>query len=272
MFILFSRVKGIWIIVRADDFISGGLRHKLKWLEGVVDKHFKSKHTVMGASSDLSKSLVMLNRKILWQGNGNACIPDKILCEKLNLQHPKTVITPAVGESESVDCESTRECSWKSARALDSQSEEASTHGVVVDADKTSLCRSAVARLKYWEVGRPDMQYAVRVCSKSVSTTPRRLVVQSDSDWAGDKSTRKSVSPGDVRYGQHLLRSWSQDQTVIAMSSGEAELYVACMAAQQAMGTENMARELGVHLDATELQVDANAVIGIIGRQGLDLS
>ena len=52
------------------------------------------------------------------------------------------------------------------------------------------------------------------------------------------------------------------------MSSGEAELYAACMAAQQAMGTESMAPELGVHLDAMELQVDANAATGIISRQG----
>ena len=53
------------------------------------------------------------------------------------------------------------------------------------------------------------------------------------------------------------------------MSSGKAELYAACLAAQQAMGTENMARELTVHLDALELQVDANAATGFIGRQGL---
>ena len=86
---------------------------------------------------------------------------------------------------------------------------------------------------------------------------PRRLVVQSDSVWAGDKSTRKSVSAGHSRFGQHLLRSWSKDQTVIAMSSGYA--------ARQ----ENMARELGVHLGAMELQVGANAAIGIIGKQGL---
>ena len=73
-------------------------------------------------------------------------------------------------------------------------------------------------------------------------TAPRRLTVQSDSDWARDKRTRKSVSAGNVLHGQHLLRSWSKDQTVIAMSSGEAELYAACMAAQQATGTEKMAR------------------------------
>ena len=50
------------------------------------------------------------------------------------------------------------------------------------------------------------------------------------------------------------------------------------MPAQQAMGIESMAREQGVDRDAMELQVDANAAIGIIGTQGqgmvrhLDLS
>ena len=81
--------------------------------------------------------------------------------------------------------------------------------------------------------------------------------MQSDSDWAGNKNTRKSVSVGNIRYGQHVLRSWSKGQTVIAI----------CMEAQQAMGTENMRRELRVHLDAMELQVGANAAIGIIGRR-----
>ena len=100
-------------------------------------------------------------------------------------------------------------------------------------------------------------------------TAPRRLTVQSDSGWAGDKSTRKSVSARMFRLRRFLLRSCSKDQTVIAMSSGEAELYAACMVAEQAMETENMARDLDVRLGATELQVDANAAIRIIGRQRL---
>ena len=77
------------------------------------------------------------------------------------------------------------------------------------------------------------------------------------------------MSAGNIRYGQHLLRSWSEFQTVVAMSSGETELYAVCMAAEQAMGTDSMARELGVSLDAMELRVGANAAIGIIGNQGL---
>ena len=33
------------------------------------------------------------------------------------------------------------------------------------------------------------------------------------------------------------------------MSSCDAELYIACMEAQQAIGTGDLARELGAHLD-----------------------
>ena len=57
----YSRVRGIKIVVHGDDFISGGARHHLIWLEEVMDKLVESKHTVMGASSDLARSLAMLS-------------------------------------------------------------------------------------------------------------------------------------------------------------------------------------------------------------------
>ena len=92
------------IIVYGGDFISGGPRHQLQWLEEVMDKHFESKPAVLGASSDLAKSLVMLNRTILWQDNGIAYIPDNRHCERvveaLNLQH--AVVMPAVRERAKV--------------------------------------------------------------------------------------------------------------------------------------------------------------------------
>ena len=90
----YSRVRGIWIIVHRDDLTSGlGTSFKL---EEVMDKHFESKHTLMRPSSDLAKSLVMLNRKILWQDNGIVYILEKRHCERvveaLYLQHAKTVV------------------------------------------------------------------------------------------------------------------------------------------------------------------------------------
>ena len=51
----YSRVRGIKIVVHGDDFISDGARHHLIWLEKVMDKLVESKHTVMGASSDLAR-------------------------------------------------------------------------------------------------------------------------------------------------------------------------------------------------------------------------
>ena len=100
------------IIVRGDDFMSGGPRSQLEWLEKVMDKHVESKHTMMGAFSDLGQSLVMQKRRIVWQDVRIGYIPDKRHCERvveaLNLQHAKTVVTPAVRESESVDGERIR--------------------------------------------------------------------------------------------------------------------------------------------------------------------
>ena len=60
---IYSRERGIRIVVRGDDFLSGGLKHELKWMKSIMNKHFESKHIMMGASSDLGKSLVILNQE-----------------------------------------------------------------------------------------------------------------------------------------------------------------------------------------------------------------
>ena len=115
-----------------------------------------------------------------------------------------------------------------------------------------------MSRPNLWAVDRPDLQHDVRVCSKSAAKptadelldvkrigryvkgsphigimfawqkAPMKLTVQSDSDWAGERKTRKSVSSGNIRFGHHLLRSWSKDHSVIAQSTGEAGLYATC--------------------------------------------
>ena len=46
-----------------------------------------------------------------------------------------------------------------------------------------------------------------------------------DSDWATDVATRKSRSAVHIYVGDSLLYSFTRRQSVIAQSSGEAELY-----------------------------------------------
>ena len=44
-------------------------------------------------------------------------------------------------------------------------------------------------------------------------------------DFAGCRRTRKSTNGSCVVHGMHLVKSWATTETVIAMSSGEAEYY-----------------------------------------------
>ena len=45
---MYSRKRGIRVVVHGDDFVSGGPRSQLECLEKVMDMHFESKHTMMG--------------------------------------------------------------------------------------------------------------------------------------------------------------------------------------------------------------------------------
>ena len=89
-----------------------------------------------------------------------------------------------------------------------------------------------------------------------------------DSDWAGCKTSARSTSGGAVKAGWHCIKSWSTTQTVVALSSGEAELYSLTKGAAQALGLIAMAKDSGYNVNATA-HTDASAALGIVQRQGL---
>ena len=63
----------------------------------------------------------------------------------------------------------------------------------------------------------------VLTCARQ--TSDATLQVHVDSDWAGDLFGRKSTTGVIVRRGKHLLRHMSCLQTLVALSSGEAEYH-----------------------------------------------
>ncbi len=63
---------------------------------------------------------------------------------------------------------------------------------------------------------------------------PEKVVVRSESGFAGCKRTRRSTSGGVVVFGNHCVKTYSQTQETIALSSGESEFYEIAKAA--AMG------------------------------------
>ena len=74
--------------------------------------------------------------------------------------------------------------------------------------------------------GTQDLGLKLQVQNRTCST----LTVFTDSDWAGDRPTRKSVSSWVVMLDAFLISAGARAQSVIAQSSFEAE-YVAATAA-----------------------------------------
>ena len=63
-----------------------------------------------------------------------------------------------------------------------------------------------------------------------------RIDTYSDTDWAGCLRTRKSTSGGCILRGKHLLKSWSKSHGLVALSSGESELYAVVKASAEGIG------------------------------------
>ena len=68
--------------------------------------------------------------------------------------------------------------------------------------------------------------------------------------------------------GTHLIKSWSSNQAIVALSSGEAEYYSMVKGSSIGIGFQAMLGELGVKL-GLRLKCDASAAVGIVMRRGL---
>ena len=86
-------------------------------------------------------------------------------------------------------------------------------------------------------------------------------MANSDSDWAGDKRTRKSTSGGVVRIGTQYIKSWSKNQSVIALSSAGAELYAIIKTASETLGIMSLLWDGHMPMTAA-LLADASAALG----------
>ena len=169
-----------------------------------------------------------------------------------------------------------------------------------LDSVEAKRYRRLAATINYLAADRPDLQYTASVLGRSMSNPTARswanlkraarylkahptvvleypeaelvdvkmLVAYSDSDWAGCKRSRRSTSGGLVVLGGSVLRSWSNRQATIALSSGEAEFHSAAKAAAELMAISGMMRELGWPVDR-RLFVDASAAQAMSNRQGV---
>ena len=173
---------------------------------------------------------------------------------------------------------------------------------VITDPDlgheETTMFRAVAARLNCLSQDRPDITFAtMKLCSKMSrpdaqdlnnmwrvgrflvgrprvgclfewQAHPSALHALADAVWAGGGQSRKSVSGGMILHGKHLLKALTKQQSIVATSTAEAELYAGDRAATESMGVQAFAKDLG-RVVLIQLHIDSSAALSIISRTGL---
>ena len=167
----------------------------------------------------------------------------------------------------------------------------------VLSPDDQSTFRALSARANYVSADRVDLQYASKECCRFMSKpgtlaqlalkrlgrytlkhkrlvykfpwqTATHIDVYSDTDWAGCPRTRKSTSGGAIMIGSHTIRTYSSTQTLVSLSSGEAEYYGIVKGAAAGLGHQAIMSDYGVDMPV-RLWSDSSAALGIAKRSGL---
>ena len=174
-----------------------------------------------------------------------------------------------------------------------------STGSELCDADEGVIYRRCTMRLLYFSQDRFELGHAVRRLSKKLKeptkedfarlkrlgrylSAKRRvgyllpemddgwdnLEGYTDSDWAQDQETRKSISCGVMMLGDCFQGGYVRGQDVLATSSGMAEFFGIGSMVNESIGVRQVYMELGVDLTATILTY-SSAALGMCHRRGV---
>ena len=237
----FPQEKSLRLNVHGDDFTVVGSYEELKWLETELGKVWtvETRGILARPGSELPgviHKISVLNRLVTWTHEGIEMEADPrhvdLVLEQLGLEKGVSVTTPLVKVKEE-------------------------------DMDKTplgtaeaALYRSIAMRIGYLSMDRPDLLRTVRELAKGLKEPQQyhwgllkraarylrgapRLVqlipyqehftsvnAWSDSDHAGCIKTRKSTTGTVIQLGEATVKTAAKGQAVIALSTGEAVLWL----------------------------------------------
>nr|GFC50725.1 putative reverse transcriptase, RNA-dependent DNA polymerase [Tanacetum cinerariifolium] len=150
-----------------------------------------------------------------------------------------------------------------------------------------------IGSLMYLAASRPDMMFAVCACARHQVTpkechlhvvkrifrylkghpklglwypkdSPFDLVAYSDSDYDGASQDRKSTSRGCQFLGRTLISRQCKKQTIVAMSTTEAEYVAAASCCGQVLWIQNQLLGYGYNFMNTNIYIDNNSAICIV--------
>ena len=158
--------------------------------------------------------------------------------------------------------------------------------------------RSGCMRVAFLAMDRPEIQYMGKECARVMNKPSAygleclkhiirfligesRLVwhfyeqhmysmidAYSDTNWAGCPVTRKSTSCSIMMLGKHCIGVNTSTQSVIGLSSTEAEFYGGVKTACRALGVRGLMGDLGVSEMTVRLSFDSSGAKGIAAKRG----
>ena len=283
--------REIKLTCHGDDFVIIAEEENIRWLINEMEKVYELKSTILGPEKHNEKELKILNRTLRWTEEGIQYEGDRrhaeVIIKELGIGDLKPLSSPGAPEIMA-EVEKEKEVEDKEDLYRRSREEGPDT-----------LYRALAARINYMAQDRLDLTFASNWSSQFMSQpTPagwkiiRRIgryllgaprVVQTfhwgdlgdvvegqgDSDWAGDKVTRRSTSGGILRWNGDVLKGWATRQQTIALSSGEAELYAMTRTASQVIGLIQLLGDFFPKVMKGIVRTDSSAAIGIAARRGL---
>jgi ribonuclease HI len=276
---VFVRGKGekqVMILLYVDDMLfSGGSREIQKIIDAL------STEFILKVSDELCKendTVKMLGRLITRLKVGYSICGDfgvlRPSIDELGLEKSKPTSTPAI-----------REVINEKAIALTPSEHRA--------------FRRHVGRLNYMAGDRPDLKYAIKRLSQSLASpttqdfialkrviryvigrpsvnivcdltsAPTEITVHVDSDWAGCPTSRRSTSGITIGLNGHrLIHFVSKTQSVVALSSCEAELNALVLALSESLCIRTLLKELDYSCEI-RIYCDSNAAIQHVSKLGL---
>ncbi len=289
-----NKTRNIKTFVHGDDYVSAGEKKDIKWLEAELERKYEITTTIIGPENDDEKSVRVLNRLITWRpGKGIEYEADPRHAQILvkELASGKAVSTPATREDH--EDENKKMTDVKKKKEQQNVKKEAKDEEV-----EGTRFRGLAARANFLAADRMDIQYSVKEACRGMANPtktdwsklvriakylkhkPRavqlfpeegeidKITIHTDTDWAGCKRTRRSTSGGCITVGGCLVKSWSTTQSLVALSSGEAELYGIVKGSAEGLGMQSLMNDLGMSL-ALEVKADASAALGVVQRIGL---
>ena len=278
----YHKERQLRLVVHGDDFTILGNEENLDWFRKAIQETFEvTIRGRIGPSPRDSKSIKLLNRVIEWNDQGITYEADQ--------RHADMIVGMLgyqVGVSKSLSIPGEKYILEETVTPLASP--------------QATQFRAIVARANYLAQDRSDIMFAVKELTRHMSKptetswtllkrlgryllgSPRVVLnfpyqsvykhvdVWTDSDWAGDRMERKSISGGVIRLGSHSVKLWSSTQKSIALSSGEAEYYALVKGGSIGIGISSMLSDFGVVVDSRlHIHTDSSAAKGICSRRGL---